>query len=182
MEVVMATSTVSIPPAMAAGMRDFIVTGIEREMQTTSKVLGAVLDSNKNYKPDPHARSAHELAWHIAHGDVSFLEGIANMDFSYMQNEADDESKSRPNSSSDVVAFYDKSMAESVKKIKAMTPEQLATPVNFAGVFNLPVFMYLEFAKSHSIHHRGQLATYLRPMGSKCPSIYGGSYDEPWKG
>jgi hypothetical protein len=22
----------------------------------------------------------------------------------------------------------------------------------------------------------------LRPMGSKCPSIYGGSYDEPWQG
>jgi hypothetical protein len=24
------------------------------------------------------------------------------------------------------------------------------------------------------------LATYLRPMGSKVPSIYGGSYDEPF--
>jgi uncharacterized damage-inducible protein DinB len=32
---------------------------------------------------------------------------------------------------------------------------------------------------NHSIHHRGELATYLRPMGSKVPSIYGGSYDEP---
>jgi len=24
------------------------------------------------------------------------------------------------------------------------------------------------------------LATYLRPMGSKVPSIYGGSFDEPF--
>lgn len=178
----MATATVTIPPTMAAGMRDFIVGGIEREMQTTSKVLAAVLDSNKDYKPDPHARSAHELAWHIAHADVSFLEGIANMDFSYMMSEANAEAKSRPNSSGEVVDYYQRQMAESLKKVKAMTPEQLATPVNFAGIFNLPVFMYLEFAKSHSIHHRGQLATYLRPMGSKCPSIYGGSYDEPWNG
>jgi hypothetical protein len=28
-----------------------------------------------------------------------------------------------------------------------------------------------------SIHHRGQLSTYLRPMGSKVPSIYGASLD-----
>ncbi len=177
----MATATLGISPAQAAGMRDFIVAGLERETQTTTKVLASVLDGNKDYKPDPHARSAHELAWHIAHGDVSFLEGIAAMDFSYMQSEADEESKTRPKTSAEVVDFYKKRMAESLQKVKAMTPEQLATPVNFAGVFNLPVFMYLEFAKSHSIHHRGALAVYLRPMGSKCPSIYGGSFDEPFK-
>jgi uncharacterized damage-inducible protein DinB len=30
---------------------------------------------------------------------------------------------------------------------------------------------------NHTIHHRGQLSTYLRPMGSKVPAIYGESYD-----
>jgi uncharacterized damage-inducible protein DinB len=29
----------------------------------------------------------------------------------------------------------------------------------------------------HSIHHRGQLSAYLRPMGGKVPSIYGPSGD-----
>jgi uncharacterized damage-inducible protein DinB len=177
----MATATIGIPPAQAAGMRDFIVAGLEREMQTTTKVLAAVPDSNKDYKPDPHARSAHELAWHIAHVDVSFIESIAKMDFSYMQSEAEKETTLRPKTSGEVVEFYKKRMAEALQKIKAMTPEQLATPVDFAGVFNLPVFMYLEFAKSHSIHHRGALCVYLRPMGSKCPSIYGGSFDEPFQ-
>ena len=28
-----------------------------------------------------------------------------------------------------------------------------------------------------AIHHRGQLSSYLRPMGAKVPSIYGESYD-----
>ena len=28
------------------------------------------------------------------------------------------------------------------------------------------------------IHHRGQLSTYLRPMGSKVPGIYGPSADD----
>ena len=29
------------------------------------------------------------------------------------------------------------------------------------------------------IHHRGQLSTYLRPMGSTVPQIYGPTADEP---
>ena len=29
-----------------------------------------------------------------------------------------------------------------------------------------------------SVHHRGQLSTYLRPMGGKVPSIYGLSADD----
>jgi uncharacterized damage-inducible protein DinB len=46
-------------------------------------------------------------------------------------------------------------------------------------MFNLPAVMYLQFMLNHSIHHRGQLSSYLRPMGAKVPSIYGGSFDEP---
>ena len=49
-------------------------------------------------------------------------------------------------------------------------------------IFNFPAFMYLSFVEKHSTHHRGQLSAYLRPMGSKVPSIYGGSADEPWQG
>jgi uncharacterized damage-inducible protein DinB len=29
------------------------------------------------------------------------------------------------------------------------------------------------------VHHRGQITTYLRPMGSTVPQIYGPSGDEP---
>ena len=65
-------------------------------------------------------------------------------------------------------------------RVAAMTAEQLMTPVEFFGVFNFPAVMYLGFLNNHSIHHRGELSTYLRPMGSKVPSIYGGSYDEPF--
>lgn len=178
----MSATATMISPEIAGSMRDFFVTGLEREMATTAKVLGAVPDAKKDYRPDPHARSAHELAWHIAHADVSFLRGIAQMDFSYMMAEADDENKTRPKTIAEVVSYYNAQFADALNRVKAMTPQQLATPVNFAGAFNLPVFMYLEFAKSHSIHHRGALATYIRPMGGKCPGIYGGSYDEPWQG
>jgi uncharacterized damage-inducible protein DinB len=45
----------------------------------------------------------------------------------------------------------------------------------------MPAVTYLGFMNSHSIHHRGQLSVYLRPMGAKVPSIYGGSADEPFQ-
>jgi len=44
-------------------------------------------------------------------------------------------------------------------------------------MLQLPAVMFLQFGLSHTIHHRGQLSTYLRPMGAKIPAIYGESYD-----
>ena len=49
--------------------------------------------------------------------------------------------------------------------------------VDFRGMFQRPAVMYLNFLLHHSIHHRGQLSTYLRPMGAKVPAMYGESYD-----
>jgi len=46
----------------------------------------------------------------------------------------------------------------------------------------MPNISYLGFALVHSVHHRAQLSTYLRPLGGKCPDIYGGSADFPWEG
>jgi uncharacterized damage-inducible protein DinB len=57
----------------------------------------------------------------------------------------------------------------------------LVTVLSFYDAFHLPAYAYLSFVEKHSIHHRGELVTYLRPMGSKVPSIYGGSADEEWK-
>jgi len=58
-----------------------------------------------------------------------------------------------------------------------LTDEQLLKFVDFRGYFNLRAVMYLGFVLHHTIHHRGQLSVYLRPMGAKVPSIYGESYD-----
>ena len=53
--------------------------------------------------------------------------------------------------------------------------------VDFFGLFKSPAVALMGFANNHGIHHRGQLAAYLRAMGSKVPAIYGGSADEPFQ-
>jgi uncharacterized damage-inducible protein DinB len=163
-----------ITPEFALGYRAMMLDGVTREAECTKKVIAAIPDDKSDYKPDPQARSAKELAWHLANSDIQFLDGIADLNFGFETPEQ------KPQTSAEVVAWYDENIKRGVARVQEMTPEQLLTPVNFFGVFNFPAVFYLGFLNNHSIHHRGALATYLRPMGAKVPSIYGGSYDEPF--
>jgi len=164
----------SLTPDFVLGYRAVMLDGIAREAEITKKVIAAVPDAKSDYRPDPNARTAKELAWHIANTDIQFLDGIADLNFKMESPE------NKPQTSSEVVAWYDENVKRGIARVQALTAEQLMTPVEFFGVFNLPAVLYLGFLNNHSIHHRGELATYLRPMGSKVPSIYGGSYDEPF--
>jgi uncharacterized damage-inducible protein DinB len=105
------------------------------------------------------------------------MEGIADLKFNMVARSE----LEKPKTVAQLVEWYDKNMKRCADRIRALSAEQLLTSVDFMGAFKLPVAFYLGFLNNHSIHHRGELATYLRPMGSKVPSIYGGSYDEPFQ-
>jgi uncharacterized damage-inducible protein DinB len=172
----MASAQPALTPEFAIALRAMMLDGASREMETTKKVLAAIPDSKSSFKPDPDARTAWDLAWHIANSDIQFLDGIGDLKFSMATpGEAD-----KPKTVAELVEWYDGNFKRGAEKVRSLTAEQLATPIDFYGVFNLPAVAYLGFLNNHSIHHRGQLATYLRPMGAKVPSIYGGSYDEPF--
>jgi uncharacterized damage-inducible protein DinB len=176
----MATSTSSanaftMPPEAAAGLREFQLGSISAETAATRKVILAI--TKPDFKIDPNARPAIELAQHIVGVEVQFLLEIADGKFSMEPR--------FPNLAKDpkaLVQWYDAELPKAIAAVRKMTPQQLATNLDFYGAFNFPAVCYLDFAVKHSVHHRGQLSTYLRPMGSKVPSIYGGSFDEPWKG
>jgi uncharacterized damage-inducible protein DinB len=164
-------------PEFALGYTAMMLDGLAREVETTKRVLAAVPDGKKDYRPDPCARTAWELAWHLANTDVQFMDGIADQKFN-MTGRPEAE---KPKTVAELVDWYDSNMKRSAGRVRGLSAAQLLTPIEFFGVFNLPAAFYLGFLNNHSIHHRGELATYLRPMGSKVPSIYGGSYDEPFQ-
>ena len=167
----------SLTPDFAVAQRELMLQGLERELEVTKRVLSAVPDSNRDFRLDPKSRTAWELAWHLASSDVQMLDEVADHKFDMTPR-----FQQEPKDIADLLNWYETNFKRAAHRVRAMTPEQLATPVDFAGVFNLPAVFYLGFVNNHSIHHRGQLAAFLRPMGSKVPAIYGGSADEPWKG
>ena len=153
---------------------------MENEVPTTVKVLGAVRTGDRNYKPDSKSRSAFELASHMAVSDNWFLQSIIDGKFEFNPEEAG-KAESQFKSADEIVAFYQKTLPEKLKTLRALPSEKLAREVDFFGFMKMPAVSFLGLANNHSIHHRGQLAAYLRPMGSKVPAIYGGSADEPMK-
>ncbi len=159
-------------------LTEFFANLLESEAKTTAKVIAAVPDNKRDYKPDEKSRTAWELATHLATGDVWFLDSLIAGKFNF-DAEAEAQQSKQFKTINDVVTFYNRELPARIKTLRALPPEKLTQIVDFFGMFQWPNASYLGFANNHSIHHRGQLAAYLRAMGSKVPSIYGGSADEP---
>ena len=145
------------------------------ESKITRKVIAAVPVDKGSYSPAEKSMTALDLAWHIASADIWFFNSIADGAF------PSDDSKRPENikTSADVLAWYDANFGPALEKVRGISGEAAAKSLDFFGMFQLPAVAYMQFNVKHTCHHRGQLSAYLRPMGAKVPSIYGGSADEP---
>jgi uncharacterized damage-inducible protein DinB len=77
----------------------------------------------------------------------------------------------------EIASWYEQRYAGNLEALAKATNEQLTKSVDFRGMFQRPAVTFLMMGLNHTIHHRGQLSSYLRCMGAKVPSIYGESYD-----
>jgi uncharacterized damage-inducible protein DinB len=149
------------------------LTSIKAEWPVTRAVITAIPPDKCDYTPDPVTRSAIELAWHIVSAENRFLEAVVGGAFDLTP-------RPRPETvrtPADVGAWYDERLPQLVERLKGVTADDLAKPVDFRGILKFPAVVFLRIGLNHSIHHRGQLSMYLRPMGAAVPSIYGESYD-----
>ena len=162
-------------PDQARVMANAIGQQLQNEWMTTYKVIAAVPNGSRDYKPDPNGRSAWDLATHIAGADIWFLDGVINGKFANP-----DETAPAPDVAG-VAEWYKKEFPNRLERVLALPDHKLTEVIDMFGM-KLPAVQYLVFTLVHMVHHRGQLSSYLRPMGGKVPSIYGGSFDEPWKG
>ena len=160
-------------PEFAAGLRDFLLGALDSEVSATKKVILAMPDGKLDYAPDAKSMPAGKLAFHVVGSEVWFLESVAAGAFGAFPD------GDTPGTAAEIISWWETARAAAHAKVSAMSGEDLAKIVDFYGMFQLPAAAYLNFANIHSIHHRGQLSAYLRPMGGKVPSIYGGSADEP---
>jgi len=166
-------------PQFAVVFRDLMVQSLAQELPVTTRVLAAVPDLQREYRPSPASRSAWELSWHIA-ADVWFLEGIADLQF---ESDPDLRHANPAETTTALAKWYEHAFLAALDKVRTMASELLLAEVALGGVaaeagMRFPASLYLLFLEKHTIHHRGQLAAYLRPMGARVPAIYGRSADE----
>ncbi len=164
-------------PEQATFLLDFLAPQVEQEAKTTRRVIQAAPPDKGNYTPHPTNKTSFDLAWHIAASEVWFCDGIANANFNSPETKRPAEVKT----TADVATWYSQHLPAALARVRALPPEKLAEDLDFFGVIKAPLVTFLQFLIKHSVHHRGQLSAYLRPMGAKVPDIYGGSADEPFQ-
>lgn len=154
-------------------LQDLLLGTLKNEHRTTRKILEAVPADKADYRPDPVSKSAMELVRHIAAAEIRFLETTINAEFSATSSLP--ESVKTP---AEVAAWYSQNFARNFDKLAHLKGDHLMKITDFRGLFKLPAVAFLQVGMNHSIHHRGQLSSYLRCMGAKVPSIYGESFDD----
>ncbi len=147
----------------------------EKEAATTRKVLSRIPEGSE-YRPDPKSRTAREIAWLIVREEIALGEGLAKGVFEWTDVPA-------PARMCDVVETYDTHHDEVTRRMNALPAERWEQNVPFfyggQEVMSAPGYESAWGFMLDMIHHRGQITTYLRPMGSTVPQIYGPSADEP---
>jgi uncharacterized damage-inducible protein DinB len=146
-----------------------------KEAAATRKVIARIPQETSDYRPDPKARNAREIAWLIVREEMVLGEGLAKGVLNW-------EDMPTPATVQEILDTYDKHHDEITKTLNAVPAAKWEGKVPFlwqgqqimaeSGYDNAWGFLL------DLIHHRGQLSTYLRPMGSTVPAIYGPSADE----
>ena len=166
-------SAPQLTPDQAELILSLALPSLKAEHKTTKRVIEAIPLDRGDYRPDAISKTALELAWHIVAAEKRFLSGIAAGAFDFAPIH-------RPESitnSAGIAVWFDESFAANLQKLEGLSGEALTRMIDFRGIFQLPAAAFLQVAVNHTVHHRGQLSMYLRPMGAKVPSIYGESYD-----
>ena len=146
---------------------------LRAEHAFTSAVIAAIPAGGADYRPHADSRSAFEIAWHIVSAEIKYLDAAAGGVFPHDLKPVPDEVRTP----ADILAWYSERHAPAIQRLENATGDDLLRMVDFYGIRSFPAVRLIQIVLNHTIHHRGQLSTYLRPIGAKVPSIYGPSFD-----
>ena len=140
------------------------------ESKTTRTVLSRIPEGS-DYRPDPKSRTAKEIAWQMVFEEKMIIDALEN-------GTAEWAPPPTPDTMKEVLDAYEEQSAAMPERWKALPDERWNGKLDFFGTERPASPMAWSFLFD-IVHHRGQISTYLRPMGAKVPQIYGPSGDEP---
>jgi uncharacterized damage-inducible protein DinB len=142
----------------------------ENEAKTTGKVIARIPDGS-DYRPDAKSRTAKEIAWQIVCEEKMIIDAVET-------GNAEWKPGPEPATIKELVDIYQRQSADIVRRWRALPAAWWDGKLEFFGGQRPAAAMAWSFLFD-IVHHRGQISTYLRAMGSTVPQIYGPSADEP---
>lgn len=152
--------------------KEFFLETIKEEVPKFRVAIDALPEDKNTYKVHDRAREAGNIAAQLA-VQWKAISGILTAgapDF----NPHDMENQTK----ADMLTKFDSGIAQLKKDVEAISDEHWENDDASMGEewkdkkYKMAWGFFLD-----AVHHRGQLATYLRAMGTKVPSIYGPSAD-----
>ena len=141
-----------------------------KESKTTRKVLSRIPEGS-DYRPDARSRTAQEIAWQIVCEDKMIIDALENGKVEWAPPPL-------PATMKEVHEAYVKQSDDIARRWSTLSVDRWNGTLEFFGSQRPASPMAWSFLFD-IVHHRGQITTYLRPMGSTVPQIYGPSADEP---
>ena len=141
-----------------------------KESKTTRNVLARIPEGSQ-YRPDPKSRTAQEIAWQIACEEIMLIDALESGKAAWSPAQT-------PESMKEILGTYEKQSASIAERLTRLPDARWDGTLDFFGK-QRPVSPMAWSFLFDIVHHRGQITTYLRPMGSTVPQIYGPSADEP---
>jgi uncharacterized damage-inducible protein DinB len=153
--------------------RQFYLERRRAELPVFVRVLRSLPADRLSYKPHERCPSAEQLAWTLT-SELRACVEVAKEGRTEWRQEA-------PPPFDSVLELFERWSEELLELVEAMAESSWEKVAQFfyggKVVSEQPVGQFLWFILFDAIHHRGQLAAYLRPMGGTVPSIYGPSAD-----
>ena len=156
-------------------VREFLENRRTAEYPVFVKVLNALPRERFDYRPHERSPSAAEIVWTLSREAKACCDLIdsGRVNWTTLPPPAEPEAI--------VSAFQDQYAAldERIQRMDESGWQNKAQLLIEGQLYReAPVGDFLWYLFFDAIHHRGQLSTYIRPMGGQVPSIYGPSGDE----
>ncbi len=157
----------------------FFQSFLSHERGLFANVIRAVPEDGLEHRADPKARTARQLIEHLIGHNLD-LQELLDDGVIHHRNQVPFDSVEA------AVEQLDESFGALIDRLNTLDESEWLEPGQFyAGehlVMEAPRQQLAWIMLLDAVHHRGQLSTYLRPMGSKVPAIYGPSADDDGQG
>lgn len=168
---------------MSHAISQSLLPEFDHEMATTRRVLERVPEDRLAFRPHPKSMTMERLAGHVSEIPWWAEVTLNGPEFDVAPVDGPKQSAATMTTRAELLAAFDAKVEKARGLLAGTTDAAMMEPWSLkAGgkvVLSMPrVAVLRSFVMNHLIHHRAQLAVYLRMNDVPVPSIYGPSADE----